>query len=154
MPFRVVRPPTPPVTRYRGLVEHLGFRLKRYASVDAGSAFAEERFRSGRGLALSALPEPAVQHDRPGVGLVLEHQLPELDRVTVAWWDRERELPLRVIVGDDAGWRPAREGESLCVWDLAIVAAERDAYVETVLTPGGGGIDAYLARSWDGALRG
>ncbi|BDG04828.1 hypothetical protein [Anaeromyxobacter oryzae] len=150
MPFRVTRPYAPRPVAYRGVVEHLGYRLKRYSIWLPGETFAEARFRAGRGLALSAVPEPAVTAERPGVGFLVEHQGRDMDFVVVAWWDRENELPVRIIVCDEhGGWRPARD-ESFCVWDLQVIAAERDAYVETVLTPGGGGVEGYLGRSWAG----
>jgi hypothetical protein len=146
MTFRVQHPFAPRPTRARGIVEYEGgWRLKRYTIALPGEPFDEGRFAAGRGLALSALPEPAVTPSRPGVGVVIEHQGREADYVVLAWWDRENELPVRVIVGDEAGWRPARDGESFCVWDLAVLAAERDAYVRTVLAPGAPGDAAYLA---------
>lgn len=154
MTFRVSRPYEPRPVKYHGVIEHLGYRLKRYAIWLPGETFAEGRFRAGRGLVLSAVAEPAVTAQRPGVGFLVEHQGRDADYVTLAWWDRENELPTRVIVCEEhGGWRPARDAESFCVWDLQIIAAERDAYVETVLTPGGGGVEAYLQRAWSGAAR-
>jgi hypothetical protein len=146
MSFRVAFPYQPRPIEFRGVIEHRGYRLKRYTITLPGAAFAEGVFRSGRGLTLSAVPEPAVTEERPGVGFVIEHQGRGVDYVILAWWDRENELPIRVVVGDGDVWRPARESEFVCVWDLQVVAAERDVYVATVLTPGGGGVEAYLAR--------
>lgn len=151
--FRVAHPYEPRPVTFRGVVEHRGYRLKRYTIALPGVPFAEGVFRSGRGLTLSAVPEPAVTGERPGVGFLVEHQGRGVDYVILAWWDRENELPFRIVVGDGDVWRPSRESESLCVWDLQVAAAERDAYVETVLTPGGGGVEAYLARAWSGAGR-
>jgi hypothetical protein len=54
----------------------------------------------------------------------------------LAWWDNENELPLRVFVRElegDSQWRAARGVESFCVWDLQVIAFERDAYVATLL---------------------
>lgn len=146
MTFRVQHPYAPRVVRARGLVSHWGYRLKRYTLHLEGEPFRDPLFQGGRGLALSALPEPAVTDERPGVGIVLEHQGRGLDYVILAWWDRENELPLRIIVGDDTGWRPARDSESVCVWDLDVLHAERDLYVETVLGPKGPDVEAYLSR--------
>jgi hypothetical protein len=147
MPFNASQPYVPRPVVHRGLIEHLGYRMKRYAIAAPGETFDEGRFRAGRGLALSAVPEPAMTEDRPGVGFIVEHQTAEMDFVVVGWWDRQNELTLRLIVcGEGGGWRPARD-ESFSVWELAVVAAERDAYVETVLTPGGGGVEAYLGRA-------
>lgn len=139
--------------RFRGLVEHRGFRLKRYCIELPGEPFAEARFRAGRGLALSAVPEPAVTPERPGVGFVIEHQGRDLDHVVIAWWDRRCELPVRIMVGDEGGWRPARDSESFCAHDLELVAAERDACVATLLGPDGPDAEGYLARVFPGAAR-
>lgn len=82
---------------------------------------------------------------RCGAGFLIEHQGNSLDYLVLGWWDRENELPLRVYVRD-AGtpWRAARGGESVCVWDLQVVWAERPAYVGTVMNPAMGDVAAYL----------
>jgi len=36
--------------------------------------------------------------------------------------------------------------QSFCVWDLEIIARERDAYVNTILSGGAAGEDAYVHR--------
>jgi hypothetical protein len=56
------------------------------------------------------------------------------DYLVLGWWDNENELPLRVLVWGESGWREARGSESVCVWDLRILWHERDAYVATVLS--------------------
>jgi hypothetical protein len=48
-----------------------------------------------------------------------------------------------------ATWRPARESESVCVWDLEVIWLERQAYVQTVL--GGGDVEGYLTIRASGA---
>lgn len=154
MTFRVEHPYAPRPVAFRGVLEYRGYRLKRYTVTLPGATFDEGIFRTGRGLALSAVPEPAVTAERPGVGFVIEHQGRTQDYLVLAWWDRENELPVRVIIGDEHGWRPARESESFCVWDLQIVAAEREAYVAEVLAAGGGGLEAYLARRLEAAAAG
>jgi hypothetical protein len=67
----------------------------------------------------------------------------------LGWWDRENELPLRVFVSPDlsaGSWRRSEGSESVCVWDLEILWAEREFYVATVLKPGSGDVAEYLAR--------
>ena len=76
------------------------------------------------------------------MGFVIEHQAIGIDYLVLAWWDRENELPLRIFVRErdaQAAWRTARGGESVCVWDLEVIGAERDAYIATVLDGGDGG---------------
>jgi hypothetical protein len=147
--------------RFRDVVTHDGWRLKRYA-ISAGRAAGIEHatadvamadwpdFAAGRELALGELPLPARTAERPGVGFLVEHRGAGADYLVLGWWDRENELPMRVVVREqEAGavWRPARTSESFCVWDLQVMAFERDAYVATVLAPDAdhGAIDAYVA---------
>jgi len=147
MTFRVCSPFAPRRTRLLGVVEHAGWRLKRYAIVHGDGPFDEPRFAGGRALALGALPAEAVAPERPGIGILIEHQGNDADYAVLAWWDRENELPLRVFVRDGELWRPARGAESICVWDLEVLGTERDAYVRTVLAAGGPDLAAYLASS-------
>jgi hypothetical protein len=127
-----------------------GYRIKLYSISADGAPISWPAFADGLRLALGALPRPAVTPERPGVGFVIAHK-GRGDYAVLAWWDRENELPLRVFVrpvGAGARWRPARESESVCVWDLEVVAHERDAYVETVLGPGAHDkVRAYLDRA-------
>jgi len=102
-----------------------------------------------------ALPEPDEPHGRPGLGFLIAHQGRTGDYVVAAWWDHENELPLRVLVrrGRTGRWRRARRGESFCVWDLEVIWAERRAWIDTMLSPGGAGRDGWLA-SVDERFRG
>jgi len=130
-----------------GLAESGGYRLKQYAILYGGGPFREADFAEGLRLAFESLPAPATTAVRPGVGFAIAHQGNGADYAVLAWWDNENELPLRVFVRPqtaDGQWRPARGGESVCVWDLEVIAFERRAYVKTML--GGGIVDEYLAR--------
>ena len=112
-----------------------GADLQRYAITLPGSLFEPSRFEPARRLALEALPTPARTSQRHGVGFLIEHQGDGVDYCVLGWWDRENELPIRVFVHDPPGqWRPARGSESICVWDLEVIAAERAAYIATVLS--------------------
>ena len=109
--------------------------LKRYSITMGQGTIDPARFDGARQLAIAALPVPAIAPGRLGVGFLIEHQGNGVDYCILAWWDRENELPIRVFVKEPgAGWRPARNSESVCVWDLEVIAAERAAYVATVLT--------------------
>jgi hypothetical protein len=109
--------------------------LKRHSITMGNGASDPARFEGARQLAMAALPVPAVAPGRLGVGFLIEHQGDGVDYCILAWWDRENELPIRVFVNEPgAGWRPARGSESVCVWDLEVIAAERATYVATVLS--------------------
>ena len=155
-----MRPFMPRPIRFRDVLARAGWRLKRYA-ISAGPDAASDvaaadwpEFAAGRALALEALPAPARTAERPGAGFLVEHRGAGADYVVLGWWDRENELPVRVVVREHAPaspWRVARASESFCVWDLQVVSFERDAYVATVLAPGAGppAVEAYLAARLD-----
>lgn len=131
---------------YDGLDENSDWKLKRYSLSWDGSAMDDAGFAAGEAMALDALPSPAVDESRPGTGIVIRHQGRGENYVILAWWDRENELPIRVFVDNGEGWRPANEHESICVWDLQILAAERDAYVRHILAwPEKPDVRRYLA---------
>jgi hypothetical protein len=71
--------------------------------------------------------------------------------VFVDWWADENELHHHVFVSPAAAPAGLEErtasGLSACVWDLAVLCFERDAWVSTVLAnPDGPDVDAYFAR--------
>lgn len=91
---------------------------------------------------------------RPEQGFVMVPGGSETDYLVLACRDRENELPVRVFVDYGVEWRRSGESESFCVWDLEVMAFERDAYVETVLDGSAGRAAAYLDRvagAWEAA---
>ncbi len=99
-------------------------------------------------MAMAELPQPAQIVGRPGLGFLICHQGRTGDYTILCWWDRENELPIRVFVRDDQGWRPARGSESVCVWDLEVIWHERCAYVESMLQAGvEAPVEAYCLRA-------
>ncbi|HLF56236.1 MAG TPA: hypothetical protein VI942_05250 [Thermoanaerobaculia bacterium] len=142
-------PYAPRPIRFHGVRELVGFRLKDYSIVHRAGTVDWLDFARGFEVVLDQLPRPAVANGRPGVGFRIAHQGDGARYAVLAWWDRENELPLRIAVRRGAEpWRAARADESVCVWDLQVIAAERNAYVETVLAAGAGeaGLRAYLER--------
>lgn len=118
--------------------EQRGYTLKRYW-IDLQSAATPDPadWSEAIELAVEALP-PIEAAAHAGLGFMILHRGRGADYLVLAWWARENELPLRVIVRypdtDDAKWRPARGEESVCVWDLQVIAHERDAYVATLMS--------------------
>lgn len=146
-PTEAYAPYSPRPTASHGTLERAGHRLKLYSVRLGDEPIDLDTYREGLELALEALPEARPELGRPGVGFVIVHRGRGMDYVVLAWWDRENELPIRVVVREEGPWRRAGESESFCVWDLEIIAHERDAYVETILAgEAGGGPEAYLGR--------
>jgi hypothetical protein len=111
-----------------------GFALKPYTVCHAPPAFDPRRFDACERLIEAALGALDVTEASARVGFVIQHQGRDADYLVLAWWSRQNELPIRVWVNDGAGWRPARDGESVCVWDLEIIWFERNLWIETVLS--------------------
>jgi hypothetical protein len=132
----------PRPVQFLGIEEIRGYRLKCYSIVHGDVPFRREEFDGGMTLAANALPSPAVTDVRPGVGFVILHQGRTGNYLILSWWDNENELPTRVFVRTDGEWRPGRESESFCVWDLEVMWREREAYVVTVLC--GKAVNEYL----------
>jgi hypothetical protein len=126
------------------------WRIKLYSVVYGDGPVEWNRFAKGIEMASAALPARALAPGRPGAGFLIAHQGKTACYTVLAWWDRENELPLRVFVnpnGQGDVWRQNAGDESVCVWDLEVIWAEREAYVRTVLSPGAADVEAYLERS-------
>src|SRR5688500_3767151 len=123
--------------RFLDVEDHAGFALKRWW-IDLYGDYApyDEDWAPALAMAAAALPGE-TDASCPRVGFLVLHRGRGADYLVLGWWDRENELPLRVFVRypgtDDAQWRAARGGESVCVWDLEVIAFERDAYVRSFL---------------------
>lgn len=132
-----MRPYAPRPIRFLDVEERQGFALKRWwIDLYGEKAPHAADWAAALALADAALPRHGAV-GRPDVGFLILHRGRGADYLVLAWWDRENELPLRVFVRypgtDDAEWRAARGGESVCVWDLEVIALERDAYVRSYL---------------------
>ncbi len=138
-------PYAPRPLAFLGVEQVNGYRLKTYTIRLPDASFDRGRFNGGWEALAAALPQPAVTEQRPGLGLAVLHQGRTADYLILCWWDNENELPIRVFVRDGDGWRAARGGESLCVWDIRVLWWEREAYVGTVLAGRENGVEEYLA---------
>ena len=136
---------TPRRSRFLRLIDDRDtWSIKLYSIVYGDAEFDSARFDAGIRKAISALPTAAPENGCPGVGFMILHQGNTGDYVVMCWWDRENELPVSVLLRDGTKWRPARDGESFCVWDLEIIWRERNSYVATMLSGAPGDPAAYL----------
>ena len=97
---------------------------------------------------MPGLPGPDDGQAHYGVGFVGIHQGASYDFVLVAYWAYETELRFQTWMSPSTqSYRleQVRAGElSADVWDLALLAWEREAWVERVLRPADGDVEAYL----------
>lgn len=143
-----------PVTNL-GRHEAGGWRLKVYGIAHRRPRPRPELVAAARRLARSVLPRPALGGGRHGVGFLGIHDGRGACFVFVDWWADENELHHRVFIAP--GDRPidlvdhTASGPAACVWDLAVLAHERQAWVDTVLAnPTGPDVEAYLDRILEG----
>lgn len=144
------KPYLPRPVAFLGVEECSGYALKLYSIRVGDQPFDRTRFSEAWGLLESFLPTPAISIGRPGVGFGILHQGATGDYFVAGWWDRENELPTRVLINDGSGWRRAEGSESFCVWDLRLMWWEREAYIATVLSSREAGVEAYLSMTMEG----
>lgn len=134
-----------------GIREARGWRLKAYAVQYHPGDLHESVYDDGLAVATGELPQPPVTRERAGVGFVIFHQGRGVRFLGLNWWDRENELFNRVMVRgleEDELWVWARAGEVACVWDLQVMAFEREAWVDSVLRrPRAPDVEGYLTRT-------
>ncbi|HET9484976.1 MAG TPA: hypothetical protein VFO79_13535 [Xanthomonadales bacterium] len=148
MSFRVSEPFAPRRTEYLGAAEFAGYRMKRYAIVHGDAALDRALYSDAIARFTRELPQPPSTVGRPGVGFLICHQGRGVHYLVICSWERENELAMRIFIRSTGGWgdwHVPGPGHGPCVWDLAVIGHERDAYVRHVLTEARGDLDAYLA---------
>ena len=144
-----ITPYTKRPIRFLEIWQRGGWRLKVYGIaygrpmprpelVEAAKAVAQQR--------LSSVPEPSRHYC---VGFLGVHDGRTANFVFVDWWAEENELHHHVYVSPTD--EPSRftyatpTGLTACVWDLRVMAFERQAWLDTVLTRADGPeLEAYL----------
>lgn len=134
-------------------LEHEGWRLKVYGISVETPAPRDELVEAGRRIAVEVIPQPAVGDGRYGVGFVGIHDGHGACFVFVDWWADENELHHHVFIA--LGDRPSElvdhtaTGPAACVWDLAVIGYERQAWIDTVMANPDG---PYLACHLDAVV--
>jgi hypothetical protein len=129
--------------------------LKLYGIAYQTDAPRRELVDAALRAAESALPSQAAGAGRYGVGFVGIHDGRDSNFVFVSWWENDNELQHRVFFSAPdrpAGLRAATQEEPIaCVWDLSVIAHERDAWIRHVLAnPAGPDPSGYLADTVSG----
>jgi hypothetical protein len=135
--------------RSLGLLKAEGWRLKVYAAAYARPSPRSELVEATKRL-VYRLPQPPDAQGRYGVGFLCAHDGRGGCYAFVDWWADENELHHRIYFAEED--RPSQlvpvgpDGLTACVWDLAIMAFERQAWLDTVLRNSGGpDLERYLA---------
>lgn len=161
-PIKLAAPYQARSVRFLQLAELSGWHVKVYgisalqeqpdpAFVEAAEQLAQGRLPNPPVWSAAPGTGPAVSEDRYGVAFLIAHEGQEGNFALVSWWTGENMLQHHVY------FAPAQPpftfeylsptGVVACVWELAVLAFEREAWVDTVLAnPLGPDIGAYLAR--------
>ena len=151
--------------RFLGVADLTGWRVKTYGISAAAERPPEALTEAAKRLARDRLPHPPawsppvgddaeIRKDRYGVAIMIVHEAREGCFVLVSWWVGENMLEHHAWFASDgppfAFESLADTGIAACVWELAVLAFERDAWVETVLArPDEPDLEAYLDRRMD-----
>ncbi|MEM9903767.1 MAG: hypothetical protein AAF921_01930 [Cyanobacteria bacterium P01_D01_bin.44] len=73
---------------------------------------------------------------------VIFHEGANAQYLVLAWWGNDNELFTSVSVREQSGWVVDSDKYSFCLWDLEILWAERNIYIETMYS-GQTDLDAY-----------
>jgi hypothetical protein len=146
------------------LAEVDGWRLKVTQVLAPGREPDAPLVDAALAAAAAFLPAPATTPAHYGVGVVVVHQGARYDFVLVGYWTHETELRYTTFMRASSGsarLEPLTAGElATDVWDLQVLAFERDAWLEQVLRApdleagGSGALEARLAAYLDARLGG
>jgi len=147
--FKPMERYTPRPVRPRGVETFGDWSLKVYGIAHEADEPGPALVEAALDIAESALPETAFDDDRYGLGFLGIHEGRDGNFVFVSWWENENELHHRVFFSSlqrPGQLRPARPDEPIaCVWDLSVIAHEREAWVRHMLAnPRGADAGAYL----------
>jgi copper chaperone CopZ len=139
-----------------GVWKHSAWRMKEYTIAYRRDAARPELIHSAETVAAETLPTPAITPTRYGVGFLGIHDGRGGCLVFVDWWEQENDLHHHVFLAPDAdpsALRPATPGDlAACVWDLSIMAHEREAWNRHVFAAHTPNLDAYLEDQLSGMI--
>jgi hypothetical protein len=139
-----------------GIWEHGGWRLKTYSIAYERERARSELVSAAKEAAKSVLPMPAVSANRYGVGFLGVHDGRGGNLVFVDWWEGENDLHHSVFLSpsdEPTSLRAAAAHDLVaCVFDLGVIAYEREAWIRDVLSADQPDLDVYLDDQLSGAV--
>jgi len=132
--FHVHRPKT---ITFLELWHHEEWNIKLYGIYRERSELDQELVKMAKSIARRTLPQPALTGDRYGMAFVTIHPSSMFNQIIVDWWERENELRHRVFKANPETPLSFHDitpsGEAFCIWELKVIAFERDAWTDTIL---------------------
>lgn len=114
-----------------------GFRMKVYGIAYRGERPAQKLCNAARNVAAIRLAESALDTRHYGVGFVGIHEGKGANFVFIDWWADKNELHHHAYISADDDRTnlvyQTPSGLIACVWDLHVLAFEREAWVNNVM---------------------
>lgn len=127
--------------RFLELWRHQGWTIKVYGISAKNEHPSAEFVRAAKTVAQNRFPQPAISQDRYGAGIMIVHEGNDANFLLIDWWVGENMLQHHVYSAPLKApalleyTSPA--GIAACVWELFVLAFERQAWVDKVLTQTG-----------------
>lgn len=141
--------------RFLELWSYAGWLLKVYSVSAKREVCSGDLVEVAKEVAAQHLPLPAVSPERYGVGTLIIHEGNDANFALLDHWTGENMLHHQVFAAPLE--RPLELTDfshtklAMCVWELYILAFERQAWMDTVVRrPEQPDFDAYLARRVEG----
>lgn len=146
----------PRSVRYLDEWKHQGWRLKVYGISAWAPRPPEGLVTAAKRIARDLLPTPATESSRHGVGLLGAHHGKDASFVFVSWWAEVYELNHFLFRGrrdEFDGFARVESGVIGCVWDLGVIAFEREAWIQALrANPAEPDLEAYLSARYAGLV--
>jgi hypothetical protein len=143
-----LEPYVPRTIQFVELYDQQGWKLKVYSILHPDKTLNPQLIETAKKTALEFLPETS----EPGhysAGFISVHQGKSYDFVTVGYWTYSTELRHQSYMKAST---PSSELEIITtelssdVWDIRLLAYERDAWLSEVLTASTPSVEKYLER--------
>jgi hypothetical protein len=141
-----LEPYQPRTIHFVDLFDSQGWKLKVYSILHPDKTLSAPLIEAAKQTALDFLPENS-EPGHYGVGFVSVHQGKSYDFVTIGYWTYSTELRHQSYMrasSATATLAPISTELSSDVWDLRLLAFERDAWVTTMLETTSADVNAYL----------
>lgn len=133
--------------RYQGLLEWEGWRMKTYVIQYSKEEKSDRLLAAAQNLFQEHTP--SITEEVYGLGFIIVHIGKNSNFVLLDWWCNENELSQLVFTSDKKNpesLKPISQSQVIaCVWDLAVIGHERQAWVHHILQkPNNPDIQGYL----------
>ena len=136
------------------LLEVDGWRVKLYAMTLGDEPLPDALLEESRELIARSLPTPAVNRVRSGAGYAIVHAGEHGDYLLLDWWHHQ-DLLAHHLFGAPKGQRLRYgwpQNVCCCVFEMAVMWFERNAWYRHMLAGDGPNLDGYLAERLEGQI--